>query len=74
MMAEGIGQPPHQKAMLSGNRMDGGRSGGNGTVKDGVRIIDRQDHAYRTAVESLRAEVAMRGGLIGKPELGAIHC
>ena len=68
MVAEGIDNAAETPAMGFGKWIDDASTGGAGLGEDGVGVVDREDEAQGAAVERLRAEVEMFGGLVADPE------
>src|ERR1700722_10851224 len=73
MMAEGIGDAADAPTVFFvPDRADGSGAGGNGAIKDGVRIVDDQGDAKCAASEGFRAEILIGRRLVSQPEASGI--
>ena len=72
MVAEGIDHAADAPAVFFGYRIDFLCARFDRAGEDGVRIVDRQNDAYRDATERFRAEVVMFRRFIAEPELGSV--
>jgi len=74
MVSERIDNAPHTPTVwLVGDGRNGGASGSNGLLENGIRIIDDHDDPHSAAAQRLRAEIQVLRRLIGNPEFGFLH-
>lgn len=69
VVAEGVADAAYAPAVvLVFDRPDDGGSGGDGSVEEGVGVVDGEDEAHGASLQGVRAGVLVVGGLIGQPE------